>query len=115
MEYYDHTVIGWKVWHEWGPPFCSKYIDWKDLPDRGIVVVVVYKKAIIKSSGVRRTSVFRKQDYYWMIPAWGLLEVFCSDEHPTERYPNAVIKKGKRVSREFEKMLKRARETKWED
>ena len=107
----DHTIIGWRTWQD-GSMFSSEDIQWQDLPDDGIVIAVIYKQVRFRD-GTHRKSVYRKEKYFWSMPQAGL-EIFCSNEHPKDRYPGAIIKNGIKVSDDvFERIYQEAKQSDW--
>jgi hypothetical protein len=88
-------IIGWKVWYEDGQVFDAKTYEWKNIPDDGVLLVMLYQEKR-DTSGYRYRIIHQGNDYYWTTPSSGL-EVFSSNEHPGERYPGAIIKRGKWV------------------
>ena len=91
----DYEIIGWKAWYENDQFFESKTTDWKKLPDDGVLAVIIYSK-FIQPNKENMRKVWDGYDYYFTTPESGL-EVFCSDEEPSKRYPGACIKRGKWV------------------
>lgn len=103
--------IGWRVWFEAGKVFDSKTSSWKDLPDDGVIIVVVYHQKRLRSGDGHYRTRYANQDYYWTMPN-APDEIFCSNENPLERYPDAVVKRGKWVPYdEYEKTCDKAMNT----
>jgi len=89
---HDHTTVGWRAWFDNGDVYCSRDTDWKDIPDDGVQYVMDYD-AELSSDGNYR-GILSGYDYYWITPESGF-EVFGGHEHPGDRYPGAIIKRGK--------------------
>jgi len=88
------TVRGWKVWY--GPT--EVLTGWDALPDDGIQCVVIYY-AETDGLGQPRRLVLSGDDYYFLAPE--LDHPVCSNDPPTtirDRYPGAVIKRGRWAS-----------------
>ena len=92
----DYEVIGWRAWFEKEQIFDSKTHNWENIPDDGVLIIVQYHKIIHPNTKERYRRTWSGVDYYWTTPE-SKLEVFCGDESPIERYPGAVIKRGKWV------------------
>ena len=88
-------AIGWHAWYSDNREFDSKHIDWVDLPDDGLAIVVVFMGEVADDDGdTPYRQVYSGHDFYWTIPGIPL-EVFCSDENPKVRYPGALVKRGR--------------------
>ena len=99
-----NQVIGWRVWYEDSTVYNSKEHHWKDLPNDGLQIVVLYMNKRLKHTKGWCRCMRSSSDYYWTTLESGL-EIFCGDESPTERYPGAVVKRGKWMPiTEFEKI-----------
>ncbi len=110
-EFSDHKFIGWRAWYENNQIFDSITTQWKDLPNDGLLAVVIYQK-FVRPNGERTRRTWSGVDYYWTTPESGL-EVFCGDEEPSARYPGAIVKRGKWVPiLEMERVNQEAREAK---
>jgi hypothetical protein len=82
-------VVAWKAWYRGDLAFCSTGYEWEDLPDEGVVGVV-----IVFDDATRRNMT--GSDFYWMATILGQ-PTLCQglhDDNPAERYPGASIKKG---------------------
>ncbi|MHA2279264.1 MAG: hypothetical protein ACXAC5_00010 [Promethearchaeota archaeon] len=102
-----NQIVGWKAWYD-GAIYNSKEHSWKDLPNDGLQVVVLYTNKRLRSDDGWCRRIWSGVDYYWTTPESGS-EIFCGDENPTERYPGAIIKRGKWIPLErYEKIRQEA-------
>lgn len=82
-------MIAWKAWFSGGRSWCSSGTPWEDLPEEGVIGVV-----IVFDDGTRRNMT--GSDMYWMVELLGK-PTLCQglhDDRPAERYPGASIKRG---------------------
>jgi hypothetical protein len=88
--------LGWRCWTDDGRCYCSKSNAWSDVPDDGIVMMMVY----LRRSGQKQTEQRVLQaSYYFVMPQKDRPPlIFGSEEMPAEiaaRYPGAIIKRGR--------------------
>lgn len=86
-------TIGWKAWYTEGRKYDSANIAWEDLPNDGVVLVMLYQDARGPNRlPMRRTMI--GEDYYFKHG-----EIYGHGVHPledvVERYPGASVKRGK--------------------
>jgi hypothetical protein len=89
-------VIAWKAWYRGGQAYCSTGREWADLPDDGVLAVVVIFDESCPTSGVVLRRMISGTDLYWVCEIDGH-RTFCQGAHedfPAKRYPSAIIKKG---------------------
>lgn len=105
-------ILGWAAWvdTETGTEiYSSKEIDWADLPDDGIIYIMLYKD---EGSGLEEnlnqythTESQAGYNHYFNAPHHSGLPIYGSNNDPEEvileRYPGASIKKGKWVPHEY--------------
>jgi hypothetical protein len=88
-------ILAWKAWYSGGRAFCSTGTDWADLPDEGVLgIVVVFDE--VSPAGTRLHRFVSGTDLYWMVDILGHPTI-CQGSHddkPERRYPGASIKKG---------------------
>lgn len=106
----NQTILGFRVWYENDQIFDSKTTTWEVLPDDGLIVVMLYENKRLKSGTGYYRKICSNQSYYWVVPP-NNLDVFYDDDNPIERYPGAVVKRGKWVPyAEYETAIKKAME-----
>ncbi|MHA2279266.1 MAG: hypothetical protein ACXAC5_00020 [Promethearchaeota archaeon] len=107
----DKTIIGFRAWYENSQVFDSKTITWENLPDDGLIVVILYENKRLRSGDGHYRRICSNKNYYWIVLP-NLLDVFYDDDNPVERYPGAIVKRGKWVPyAEYEAVTKEAMET----
>ena len=82
-------VTAWKAWYSGGRSFCHEGYKWADLPDEGVIGVM-----IVYDDETRRNMT--GSDFYWVAEIMGV-PTFCQglhDDYPERRYPGAIIKIG---------------------
>ena len=88
----DRSVVGWRVWYDGGRTFDSRTMQWADLPDDGLQVMVVYY-----ANGNR--SMESGNDIYFEAPGKSGGLIYGSSLEPKRhilvRYPKAIVKKGR--------------------
>lgn len=106
-----NTIIGFRVWYEGDRVFDSKTTVWEDLPDDGLIIVMLYENKRLKSGNGHYRRVCSNKSFYWTVPP-NILDVFYDDENPVVRYPGAIAKRGKWVPyAEYDAVIKEAMET----
>jgi hypothetical protein len=88
-------VIAWKAWYRGGVAYCSTGKTWAELPDDGLLGIVVLFDDL-SPSGERLHRFISGSDLYWMVELEGRITI-CQGQHedrPEKRYPGAVIKRG---------------------
>ena len=89
-------ILAWKAWYSGGRAFCSTGTDWADLPDEGVLGIVVVLDEFGPASDNRLHKFVSGSDLYWMVDLLGHPTI-CQGSHedkPEKRYPGAIIKKG---------------------
>lgn len=90
-----HRVVGWRVWYADGSVFSSTDTEWRDLPDDGVQVVVLYYRGIAPDGHPLRRIIMGADQY------WSDGESYDGVNDPPEkivaRYPGALVKAGKTV------------------
>jgi hypothetical protein len=89
-------VLVWKAWYRDGKAFCSTGTKWAELPDEGVLGVVIVFDEISPGTEVRQRRMMAGSDLYWACEIgehWTLCEG-SHEDRPEERYPGAVIKRG---------------------
>lgn len=89
-------TFAWKAWYTGGRAFCSDGTDWADLPDDGVLGIVVVFDEVSQPSGERFRRLVSGSDLYWMVDLLGSPTI-CQGAHedrPDKRYPGAMIKRG---------------------
>ncbi len=102
-------MIGWRIWYR-DAVYDSREFEWADVPDDGIQVLYIYK------DDGRREGMSGQTSYYLVPDEDG--DYFDSDmDRPVDvikRYPEAVIKRGKRIPLNvFENIQREACEYDW--
>ena len=83
------TVAGWRVFYP-GETYASNETEWRDLPDEGVQVIVLYYQEYA-AEGVRYRKLLDGHDYYWHVPGTDTFdETNDRDEIPDE----AIVKAG---------------------
>lgn len=90
------SIIGFRTWYENDKVYDSKSTTWKELPDDGLIVVILYENKRLRSDDGYYRRILSNKSFYWVMPD-NPLDVFYDDENPTKRYPGAIIKLGKWV------------------
>jgi hypothetical protein len=90
-------VLGWRCWYDDGKVYDSVKYDWKDLPDDGVLVKIIYYQ-----DGTKQIQ--QGMDYYYEAPhCCG--EVIRGTAMPRDdvfgRYDGAVVKRGRWTPDEF--------------
>ncbi|KKM85738.1 hypothetical protein LCGC14_1286050 [marine sediment metagenome] len=96
MIMHDHTIIGWKVWYTKDRFYSSRETKWKDLPEDGFLVGMVYE-AQTSPQGHNYRIFYKAMDYYWSDSDIGL-NLFKSNDYPS--VPTSLVKHGIWVSDE---------------
>lgn len=88
-------MIGWRVYYGDGKEFSSETTEWRELPEDGVAVVIVYQ-----SNGKRLLCL--GDDWYFLWTAPDGEPVIGSNKEPLwenqRRYPEALFKRGKWTS-----------------
>lgn len=106
----EQIIIGWRIWYEHNRVFESRTFQWKDLPDDGLIIVILYENKRLKSGKGHYRRICANKSYYWIVPP-NSLDVFYDDENPVERYPGAIVKRGKWVPyAEYEAVMQKSME-----
>lgn len=108
------NYLGWRAWYDTGDVYCSRSNNWKDIPDDGVIAVVVYlsrdnsiEKRILESSWY----IFVDQDSRSPI-IYGSEDIIKDDVYA--RYPGCSIKRGKFTDDDmFYRIEKVALESEW--
>lgn len=89
------TVVGWRCWYTDDRHYSSADHSWAELPDDGVLCLKLYYDE--QAGGDERyTLLLDGDDRYFHIPNTDLYG--CSNDPPDEileRYPGAVVKRGK--------------------
>ena len=89
-------VVGWRIYYTDGSGYNSSDTKWEDLPEDGVIVLVLYLDEYSGGGEVQHRIVLDGSDYYFHIPG---TELFGSNndmpDEISERYPGAIIKRGK--------------------
>ena len=87
--------MGWRVFYGDGAEFSSENLEWSELPDDGVAVVVVYLEQA-------RRLLLLGDDWYFQWVAPDGASVIASNKDPLweneRRYPGALFKRGKWTS-----------------
>jgi hypothetical protein len=89
-------TLAWKAWYVGGRSFCSEGTTWEELPDDGMLGLVVVFDEVAEPSLTRMHRFVSGTDLYWMVDILGEPTI-CQGQHedkPETRYPGAVIKRG---------------------
>lgn len=84
-------VIGWRAWYKGNIKYNSKEIDWADLPNDGLLVVVVY----FRKGDRKERRIMNGCDWYFYSPSDK--SYFDNNESPESnrlRYPDCILKRG---------------------
>lgn len=91
-------VVGWKAYMVTGQVYAGRTLaDWRDLPDDGVLVVMLYYDKFCTQGQTRYRRILQGNDWYFIAP--GVLDQVYGhgNESPDEiarRYPGAVVKRG---------------------
>lgn len=102
------NVVGWKAWYTNGRKFDSSQTSWSDLPDDGAILIQLYFDKRGERSRLPYRRVFLGDDYFWHVPPdlWGSCRhAEMTPEEICERYPDAMIKRGKWTSEDEYKTI----------
>lgn len=90
------NVEGWRAYYTDGRAFDSATHDWVDLPDDGLLVLVIYYDRWSGDGTVQQRMTLDGDDHYFHVPG---TELFGCNNDPIEeierRFPGAVVKRGK--------------------
>jgi hypothetical protein len=89
-------VVAWKAWYHGGRAFCSTGAPWEDLPDEGVLGVVMVFDEKSPGTDVQMRRMMAGSDLYWGCEIGGHFTL-CEGSHedlPQERYPGASVKRG---------------------
>jgi len=99
------TVVGWKIWYDDGSKYSSKDIDWADLPVDGVQYLMLYESTFDHHDPPQRTRMSHSgQDHYFRQETeHGVVYGSNNDskEQNEERYPGAVVLKGRWADSDF--------------
>ena len=99
-------MIRWRAWYDDGTVYDSKIITWADLPADGFLIRVICDE---KGSG---KEIQMGMDYYYEAPHISgelILGSGNDADEIEERYPNAIVKRGKWAPKEvWERVLTEA-------
>ena len=93
--------VGWKAWYIGGRKYDSSRTAWADLPDDEVILIQLYFDKRGERSRLPYRRVFLGDDYFWHKPpdVWGSCRhADMTPEQIIERYPGAIIKRGKWTS-----------------
>lgn len=82
-----------EAWRAWYPDevYASNEIEWSDLPNEGVQVIVLFYDEWTADGQVRYRKLLDGDDYYWHVPG---TDEFGSDMDPAEIPDNAIVKEG---------------------
>jgi hypothetical protein len=89
-------VLAWKAWYRGGQAFCSTGREWDELPDEGVLGIVVLFDETGPGSNIPLRRMVSGSDLYWACEIDGHWTI-CQGAHedrPEKRYPGAIIKRG---------------------
>ena len=89
-------VIAWKAWYRGGQAYCSPGTTWEDLPDEGVLGVMIAFDEFAPRSETRLRRQMSGSDLYWSCELLGKFTL-CQGQHedkPEKRYPGCSIKRG---------------------
>ena len=89
-------VLAWKAWYRGGQAYCSPGQAFEDLPDDGVLGIVILFDEFAPAGGPRLRRIVSGSDLYWSCDLAGHWTI-CQGSHedqPLKRYPGAVIKHG---------------------
>jgi hypothetical protein len=89
-------VLTWKAWYRGGQAYCATGHEWADLPDDGVLGVVVVFDEKSPGTEVQLRRFVSGSDLYWACEIDGHFTI-CQgawEDKPHKRYPGAEIKKG---------------------
>ena len=92
-------VAGWRIYYVGLEDYDSATTEWSALPGDGVLLLKIYYDEFT-TGGVRYTQTLSGDDYYFHVPG---TDVFGCNNHPPEetheRYPGAIIKRGRWTTR----------------
>ena len=90
------SVIGWKAWYQDGAMYSSRHTSWADLPDDGVVLVLLYFDATTEQ-GESLRRYMEGDNWYFMAPGPDG-PIYGHNSHDREenqrRYPGLIAKRG---------------------
>ena len=90
-------MTGWRAYYVGGLTFSSEEDEWADLPDDGLLVVVIYTERESLDGDIHVHRRIRAGfDWYFHVPDSDLYA--ANNDEPDEirkRYPGAILKRGK--------------------
>ena len=90
------NVAAWKAWYRGGQAYCGTTRDWEELPDEGVLAVVVVFDEKAPGCDFYLRRMVSGSDLYWACEIDGHWTI-CQGSHedkPARRYPGAIIKHG---------------------
>lgn len=101
---------GWRAWYTNGRTFNSDDDAWSDLPHDGVLVIVVYLDEYSGADdGVQHRYILDGSDWYFHVPDEGIIGSNSdSASEILERYPGALLKRGKWTDPETFRAVKQA-------
>lgn len=106
-------VAGWRVWYADGAVYDSRSSAWEDLPELGVVVVVVYHAAFT-AGGTRYRKMLDGGDWYWPFARSGTTDERGAWVDPPRGVAPELLKRGVWVSDlEFDLITQKARGSSW--
>jgi hypothetical protein len=89
-------VLTWKAWFRGGQAYCSPGTEWENLPDEGVLAVVVVFDEKSPGTDVTLRRMVSGSDLYWAAEIEGHWTICqgCWEDKPAKRYPGASIKHG---------------------
>lgn len=104
------AVDSWRIWYTSDRQYNSVGDDWQDLPDDGVLALVIYYDEYSADGEVQHRFVHDGEDWYFHEPG---TDFFGSNQDTLEenqrRYPNCIFKRGKWVPRaEYKRVRQQA-------
>ena len=100
-------IIGWKIWYTDDRIFSSLDTKWEELPDDGVLFLVLYRDKTYMDNGVEKRYRTRLHAYDWYGSDGDQMFMGNNDtlERNKKRYPELIFKEGMWVSDdEFQKI-----------
>ena len=58
----DRTIVGWRAWYAGGRVYDSTQMEWSELPEHGVLIVILYYKTRWYSRTMSGSSIYWRED-----------------------------------------------------
>ena len=93
-------IVGWKIWYTNNRVYSSHDITWEELPDDGVLFLILYRDQTYMDNGVEKRYRTRLHAYDWYGSDGDQMFMGNNDSLPRnkQRYPGLMFKEGIWVS-----------------